>query len=55
MVGRADPAPRLQRLVRYLPTLLAGEARAFDRIDLRYTNGFAVRWLEPAVNTQEDA
>jgi cell division protein FtsQ len=55
VIGRADPAPRLQRLVRYLPTLMAGQTRAFDRIDLRYTNGFAVRWLEPVPNTQEDA
>lgn len=55
VIGRADPAPRLQRLVRYLPTLLAGQTRTFDRIDLRYTNGFAVRWLEPLPNTQEDA
>jgi cell division protein FtsQ len=45
VVGRAEPQPRLQRLVRYLPTLLGGETRSFDRIDLRYTNGFAVRWL----------
>lgn len=45
VIGRADPLPRLQRLVRVLPQLLAGEARTFERIDLRYTNGFAVRWL----------
>jgi cell division protein FtsQ len=45
VIGRAEPQPRLQRLVRYLPTLLGGESRSFDRIDLRYTNGFAVRWL----------
>ena len=56
VIGRAEPQPKLQRLVRYLPTLLAGEARRFDRIDLRYTNGFAVRWLEPvAPDTQEKA
>jgi cell division protein FtsQ len=47
VIGRADPEPRLRRLVRVLPQLLAGEARAFERIDLRYTNGFAVRWLDP--------
>jgi cell division protein FtsQ len=46
VIGRADPAPRLQRLVRVLPQLLTGEARMFERIDLRYTNGFAVHWLE---------
>lgn len=46
VIGRADPQPRLQRLVRVLPQLVVGEARRFDRIDLRYTNGFAVRWAE---------
>jgi len=56
VIGRAEPAPRLQRLVRYLPSLQAGEPRRFDRIDLRYTNGFAVHWLEPVdPNTREDA
>jgi cell division protein FtsQ len=46
VIGRADPAPRLQRLVRVLPQLQARETRPFERIDLRYTNGFAVRWAE---------
>lgn len=48
VVGRDDTEARLQRLVRVLPQLLAGEARGFERIDLRYTNGFAVHWLQPA-------
>ena len=51
VIGRAEPQPRLQRLVRYLPTLLGGETRSFDRIDLRYTNGFAVRWLPEPEST----
>lgn len=55
MIGRADPEPRLQRLVRVLPQLLAGEARGFERIDLRYTNGFAVRWLPPSEPSDESA
>lgn len=46
VIGRADPQPRLERLVRVLPQLVVGEARRFERIDLRYTNGFAVRWAE---------
>jgi cell division protein FtsQ len=49
VIGRAEPQPRLQRLARVLPQLIAGEARAFERIDLRYTNGFAVRW-SPAID-----
>jgi cell division protein FtsQ len=55
MIGRADPEPRLRRLVRVLPQLLAGEARGFERIDLRYTNGFAVRWLPPSEPSDESA
>lgn len=54
VIGRADPQPRLQRLVRVLPQLLAGDARAFEHIDLRYTNGFAVRWA-PATDAPTPA
>jgi cell division protein FtsQ len=54
VIGRADPEPRLQRLVRFLPTILSGETRQFERIDLRYTNGFAVRWVEePGIGNEE--
>ena len=45
MVGRsAAPEVRIARLVRVLPQLLEGEHRPFDRIDLRYTHGFAIAW-----------
>jgi cell division protein FtsQ len=44
VVGRAEPEPRLRRLAGVLPRLRSLDARAFERIDLRYTNGFAVRW-----------
>lgn len=49
VIGR-DPAPmqRLARMARVLPQLMLGEVRAPQRIDLRYPNGFAVRWAEPA-------
>jgi cell division protein FtsQ len=55
VIGRADPTPRLRRLVRFLPTILAGEKRHFERIDLRYTNGFAVRWAAAATDTPRPA
>lgn len=55
VVGRADPLPRLQRLVRVLPQLLAGESRRFERIDLRYTNGLAVSWIDPQAPAPENA
>lgn len=48
VIGRhADAKARLSRLVRVLPQLLQGERRPFARIDLRYTNGFAIEWAEP--------
>jgi cell division protein FtsQ len=48
MVGRADaPMAKVQKLIKVLPKLLAGEMRAVRRIDLRYSNGFAVEWAEP--------
>ena len=55
VIGRDDPQARLQRLVRVLPQLLAGEARGFERIDVRYTNGFAVHWLAPVEPLTEPA
>lgn len=49
VVGRtAMPEARIARLVRVLPQLLEGERRPFERIDLRYTNGFAIAWQSPA-------
>ena len=55
MVGRSDqPKVRLERLVRVLPQLLT-ERRPFERIDLRYTNGFAVHWAPPASATPVEA
>ena len=54
VVGRtALPQARLGRLVRVLPQLLEGERRPFERIDLRYTNGFAIAWGEPGVGNRE--
>jgi cell division protein FtsQ len=49
MVGRVpQPLAKVQKLVSVLPQLLTGEARTANRIDLRYTNGFAVQWAQPA-------
>jgi len=51
VVGRADARPRLLRFSRLLPRLL-GDTRVLARVDLRYTNGFALTWGEtkPAAN-----
>lgn len=43
-IGRGDPEDRLHRLVRSWPVLLQDRERAPAGVDLRYTNGFAVRW-----------
>ena len=51
VIGRADPAPRLERLVRVFPRLRSIDTRDFERIDLRYTNGFAVRWAPASAPT----
>lgn len=47
MAGRGDPLPRLRRFLPLLPPLLAHESRRLERADLRYANGFALRWAEP--------
>jgi len=43
-VGRDEPMVRLQRLVNSWPRLMHDRDLAPVRVDLRYTNGFAVRW-----------
>lgn len=48
IVGRADARPRLQRFVRMLPDLLSRNAMVLQRADLRYTNGFALSWMQSA-------
>jgi cell division protein FtsQ len=44
VAGRGDPLPRLARFAVALPRLQAVEARALERADLRYANGFSLRW-----------
>jgi cell division protein FtsQ len=46
-VGREDAARRLQRFLGVWPQLAAGRDAAPLYIDLRYENGFAVRWQAP--------
>jgi cell division protein FtsQ len=46
VAGRGDPLPRLERFARSLPRLLAVETRRLERADLRYANGFSLRWGE---------
>lgn len=43
-LGRQATGERLQRFVRAYPALFAERMDALRRIDLRYNNGFSVRW-----------
>ena len=43
-LGRDDTLARLERFVRVYPTRFAAHAAALQTVDLRYSNGIAVRW-----------
>lgn len=48
VIGDRDQAGRrLRRFLDVYPQLTAGHTDAFAYADLRYTNGFAVRWPQP--------
>jgi cell division protein FtsQ len=55
MIGRDDPEQRMARFVRVLPQLLANPDQRLARVDLRYTNGFAVTWAAPAAPAAQPA
>lgn len=44
MVGRTRADARLARFVDTYPRLVTGHQRSFEYVDLRYSNGYAVRW-----------
>ena len=46
-LGRDSAMDRLQRFVRFYPAVLASKSQEIKEIDLRYTNGFVVRWNTP--------
>jgi cell division protein FtsQ len=45
--GRQAFEERLDRFAKAYPGLLATRADAVAAVDLRYSNGFAVRWRRP--------
>jgi cell division protein FtsQ len=53
VVGRNDAYARLLRFVRFYRPTLAPRAEAVERVDLRYTNGFAVRWKKDVRPTRK--
>lgn len=44
VVDHEQPLPRLERFARVYRDTFAARAGAIRRVDLRYTNGFAVQW-----------
>lgn len=53
VIGDRDQAGRrLRRFLDVFPQLMAGHADGFVYADLRYTNGFAVRWPQAANATE---
>ena len=51
LLGREQFPERLHRLVNLYPQLLADRSGQIAAVDLRYTHGFAVRWLSPAAGS----
>ncbi|MFC1749252.1 cell division protein FtsQ/DivIB [Pseudomonadota bacterium] len=47
VLGRNEMGLRLQRFVRFYPQL--AQAAEVEHVDMRYTNGFSVKWRAPAV------
>ncbi|MCC6302414.1 MAG: cell division protein FtsQ/DivIB [Gammaproteobacteria bacterium] len=44
ILGRKDGERQLERFARFYPGTLAGRVADVEEVDLRYTNGFAVKW-----------
>lgn len=52
-LGKEQPVQRVARFVRYYPGVAAGRKLDAEVFDLRYANGFVVRW-RPAGATMKD-
>lgn len=46
MLGRNEHPARVERFVRAWPRILGPRSATVARVDLRYTNGFAVQWRQ---------
>jgi cell division protein FtsQ len=44
-VGRQEHERRLRRFIVGYSNQLVGQVKKIDTVDLRYTNGFAVKWI----------
>lgn len=52
LIGRDDVYARLLRFARFYPQALQPRLADIEQVDLRYTNGFAVRWRNGAPEAQ---
>ncbi len=52
-VGRERPQERLARFASALPALLERHSGGFESADLRYSNGFALRWPQQATDDSD--
>jgi cell division protein FtsQ len=50
-LGRADTRRRLQRFVQAWPSVFVARVNELQRVDLRYSNGFSVRWQQANAKT----
>lgn len=55
VVGRQSPRQHLARFVAVYPQLSATHDKPMTRADLRYSDGFAVRWRQPAAASSAGA
>lgn len=46
VLGRKHSLQRMQRFIQVYPTRLAAEVAHIKHVDMRYNNGFAVRWVK---------
>ena len=53
-LGNADTDQRLQRFVQVYPRLRQQQGKRLKRVDLRYTNGFAVSWIPVEPDLRDD-
>jgi cell division protein FtsQ len=54
LLGHTQVDKRLQRFLAVFAQLSAAHPAGFQRVDLRYSNGFAVLWAEPATPAAPD-
>ncbi len=52
VLGRKHSLLRMQRFIQVYPARLASEVARIKHVDMRYNNGFAVRWVKPNSSTK---